>query len=391
MLKYKTQPGKNQPVLPKRYLSGLLSNSTRCDQHQMHRHKQCLYRLLAARHASTGSANLPPGYIPDIPIAPMDDMKTVLPELNALGEPTLQSIGLAGNSPSGCVQQLLELIHVSLDMPWWGAIALGALAIRTVLFPVMIYQRRATINLRNHMPTITRLQQKINDAKTVGNQMELTKRSSELAEFMKRNDIKFRRLLIMPTVQVPVLLSVYQAIKSMSNLPVEVLKTGGISWFTDLTVADPYYILPASTALSILLMLELGAESQKTTDMSHAVKWMMRGMPVMVFLVTCKFSAGIAFYWSMNNLISLITVQFLKQPKVKKMFKLPDEVIHKKEVREKKGFMKGFTDMYDTSKLAAESNQRRHIDDMAFKKAGVGPVPKTYRYDPTKQKSKVTA
>lgn len=38
--------------------------------------------------------------------------------------------------------------------------------------------------------------------------------------------------------------------------------------------------------------------------------------------------------------------------------------------------------MYHNSKLASESTQRRNIDDMAFKKAGVGPVPKTYRYNP---------
>lgn len=45
--------------------------------------------------------------------------------LNSLGEETLRSLGLAGWSPSGMVQQALEAIHVSMDLPWWGAIVLG--------------------------------------------------------------------------------------------------------------------------------------------------------------------------------------------------------------------------------------------------------------------------
>ena len=46
-------------------------------------------------------------------------------ELNALGEPTLQSLGLGGYGPSGLFQQALEFLHVNLDCPWWGAIVIG--------------------------------------------------------------------------------------------------------------------------------------------------------------------------------------------------------------------------------------------------------------------------
>ena len=57
--------------------------------------------------------------------------------------------------------------------------------------------------------------------------------------------------------QIPIFLSVYQAIRKMSLLPVESMKTGGIFWFTDLTVVDPTYLLPAAASLSILAMFEV--------------------------------------------------------------------------------------------------------------------------------------
>jgi hypothetical protein len=35
------------------------------------------------------------------------------------------------------------------------------------------------------------------------------------------------------------------------------LKGGGLSWFTDLTTPDPYYILPVLTGLSFLATVEV--------------------------------------------------------------------------------------------------------------------------------------
>ena len=47
---------------------------------------------------------------------------TVVVRLDSI-EPTLSSIGLAGNTPPGLMQALLEQVHLSFDLPWWAAIA----------------------------------------------------------------------------------------------------------------------------------------------------------------------------------------------------------------------------------------------------------------------------
>jgi hypothetical protein len=38
----------------------------------------------------------------------------------------------------------------------------------------------------------------------------------------------------------------------------------------------------------------------------------------------------------------------------------------------------------DNSKIARKLEDRRTIDDINFKKAAIGPIKKTYKYDPTK-------
>ncbi len=44
---------------------------------------------------------------------------------SSLAEPAFMEIGLGGWSPSGLIQNSLEWLHIGLDMPWWGCIALG--------------------------------------------------------------------------------------------------------------------------------------------------------------------------------------------------------------------------------------------------------------------------
>ena len=55
----------------------------------------------------------------------------------------------------------------------------------------------------------------------------------------------------------PVFLSVFVGLRSMANLPVESMTTGGIFWFTDLTVTDPFYALPVLTMTTLLATIEV--------------------------------------------------------------------------------------------------------------------------------------
>lgn len=43
----------------------------------------------------------------------------------------------------------------------------------------------------------------------------------------------------------------------MANLPVESLQTGGLWWFTDLTVPDQFYLLPVLTSLTLWATIEV--------------------------------------------------------------------------------------------------------------------------------------
>lgn len=43
----------------------------------------------------------------------------------AATEQSLAELGLAGHTPVGLIQNLLEFMHVDVGLPWWGAIVVG--------------------------------------------------------------------------------------------------------------------------------------------------------------------------------------------------------------------------------------------------------------------------
>ena len=47
------------------------------------------------------------------------------------------------------------------------------------------------------------------------------------------------------------------AIREMASVPIESMKTGGMLWFSDLTVPDPYYVLPVLSCLSFMATIEV--------------------------------------------------------------------------------------------------------------------------------------
>jgi len=50
---------------------------------------------------------------------------------------------------------------------------------------------------------------------------------------------------------------VFVGIRQMTNLPVDSMKTGGMAWFTDLTVSDPYFALPLMTVGMLYAIIEV--------------------------------------------------------------------------------------------------------------------------------------
>lgn len=328
--------------------------------------------------------------IPAPPSIPVETEAITEIVKTTLAEPAFSEIGLGGYWPTGLVQSCLEYLHIGFDLPWWGCITVGVLTVRLLMFPLVIRAQQNAARMANNMPQMAVLQEKMTQARLSGNQIEAAQAGFELQTFMNEKGVNPLKNMIVPLLQAPVFMSFFFGLKAMANAPVASMQYGGLFWFTDLTIADPYYLLPILTSVTMWATIELGTDSARLNAQgSPLMMYFMRALPVMMIPVSLNFSSAILCYWLTTNLISLVQVGFLRIPTVRDYFKIERLItitpLEKKGP--KKGFMQNMQEAFTNSRITAELNDRQRFKDAAFKRAGSGPIQKTYAFDPTRQKT----
>lgn len=339
------------------------------------------FRSSAVRFASTEGVSSLLENIPEPPAIP----QLVTKVADGLSEPAFSTLGLGGWSPVGIVQNCMEFLHIGADLPWWGVIMIGTVVVRTVIFPLVLLAQRNGAKMNNHLPQMQIIQMKLTEARQSGNQIDAARYSQELVTFMKEKDLNPLKNMLVPLAQAPLFISFFIGLRQMANAPVESLKTGGLFWFTDLTVPDPYFILPIITSFTMLATIEVGTDGARLASANlQTMKYVLRALPFVILPFTVTFPGAILTYWTFSNFISLLQVAVLKVPSVREYFNIDKLIVHKDLPQKSKGFKEGLKDSWTNMKITRELEERKRIDDIIFQRAAKGAVQKTYKYDPTK-------
>jgi YidC/Oxa1 family membrane protein insertase len=76
---------------------------------------------------------------------------------------------------------------------------------------------------------------------------------------------------------------------------------GGILWFQNLSNADPTYLLPIISAVTMLAATEITAK-----NIDPQQRWLMRLLPIGFTIFLLNFPAGLFMYWITSNLVTLV-------------------------------------------------------------------------------------
>ncbi|XP_072543740.1 mitochondrial inner membrane protein OXA1L [Salminus brasiliensis] len=318
----------------------------------------------------------------EAPVMAMDVLQGAGTELS------LAELGLGSYTPVGLVQNILEYMHVTVGLPWWGAIVAGTIMARCAVFPLIIKGQRETVKTNNVLPELTKLTNRMNEAKQSDNKFEYSKAYSDLMLFQKKHDVNPLRGFLVPMVQAPVFISFFIALRKMAELPVPSLQTGGVGWFPDLSIADPYFILPFAVTGTMFAILELGVEAGVGNPNMRVMKNVFRIMPFAILPMTINFPTAVFTYWLTSNLFSLGQVALLKHPAIRKFFRIPVSIVHPPSALPSnegliKSFKKGWKDVQVAHQL--EERERRikgHLDI-----ASKGPLRQTFTHNPLQQTS----
>ena len=224
-----------------------------------------------------------------------EDAAQYTQDIQSMGE--IAAAGLGGYSPVGLLQQTFEFLHVSTGLPWWATIAVTGLAIRILMYPLVIKAQQNSARLSNISPEMENISRKMREANMSGNTMSAGMEMARLQALFESNNVSLARNFL-PLAQAPVFISFFIALRQMARVPIESMKTGGFLWFTDLTVSDPYFLLPLISVSTMLLVMEVGAEGGVNVERLQKMKWVFRGLAVITFPIMIKMPTVSLVNWT---------------------------------------------------------------------------------------------
>ncbi|MDP1996184.1 MAG: membrane protein insertase YidC [Gallionella sp.] len=171
---------------------------------------------------------------------------------------------------------------------WGVAIILLTVLIKLVFFPLSATSYRSMAKMRVVAPKLEKLKQQC------GSDREKLNRA--MMELYKTEKINTLGGCLTVVVQIPVFIDLYWAILAS----VEMRYAPFFGWITDLSAADPYYILPLIMGASMIIQTRL---NPKPADPMQAR--IMQIMPVAFSVIFFFFPAGLVLYSVVNNILSI--------------------------------------------------------------------------------------
>lgn len=228
-------------------------------------------------------------------------------------------------------QYMFEYIHY-LGLPWWGAILAGSLLVRLIVFPLQVKTIKMAAENAPHMAkyqeSMVEYSQQVQEA--AGDTEKLQALSQEQfkknLEFYKEHN-PFRQMY--PTfLQFPVYLSVFIGLERMcyNNEAFQaLLREGGAAWFTDLTVRDPYFLIPLGCAVTSYLLFRSVVQTQKENSavVSPVFLILARVMPILSFGFAAIFPSGLSMYFLGTGICAYFSTRLLQSPPMRKLVGLP--------------------------------------------------------------------
>ena len=220
---------------------------------------------------------------------------------------------------------VVDGVHTTLDIPYWGAIVAATFSVRLILIPVSIFQQQQVARVAIMQPENDALREKYINNPEFNNSEELRlKYMEETRALMAKHGCNPLRTLSLPLLQLPIFLSFFTGLRGMPNYFPD-LSSGGMLWFQDLCAADTTYALPILNALLFLSIVELGGNENKAAPPQQVktMKNVLRCLAAITVPATAGFSQALQLYWFANNSFSVAQTLVLKQERVRSYFNIP--------------------------------------------------------------------
>lgn len=189
---------------------------------------------------------------------------------------------------------LLQWLHGFVGN-WGVAIILITLIVKGAMFWLTKKQYESMAKMRNLQPKMTQLKDRFGD--------DRQKMSQAMMELYKKEKVNPMGGCFPLLLQMPIFLSLYWVLLES----VELRHADFALWITDLSVPDPFFVLPILTGASMFLLQKL----QPMTIQDPLQAKLMQFMPVAMSVFFFFFPAGLVLYWLISNVVTLVQAKII--------------------------------------------------------------------------------
>ncbi len=182
---------------------------------------------------------------------------------------------------------LLHLIHSVLHNWGWSIVAL-VVFLKGIFYWLNASAYRSMAKMKAINPKIQEMRERLKD-----NPQEMQQQMLKIYREEKVNPIGGCLPIV---IQIPVFIALYWVLLSS----VEIRQAPWLGWITDLSLKDPYYVLPA--LMTVSTMLQTWLNPTPPDPLQAKMMWIM---PLVFSVMFFFFPAGLVLYWLTNNILSI--------------------------------------------------------------------------------------
>ncbi|KAI5829012.1 hypothetical protein K523DRAFT_275521 [Schizophyllum commune Tattone D] len=250
------------------------------------------------------------------------DVATTASALSPLKWGDLTAMGLtAWYTPAGLVRWTLQVFNVTLGLPWFWTIVVGTLLWRVSMFPFHLQSIRNGQKMRKVNPEMQKIRDEINEAKKTQDVLALQRGIMKMQQLNAKYDVNPLKLMAPGFINLPFTLGLFFGVKRLCE-EVPQLAVSGFSLLPDLTVTDPYWILPMFSVLLIQLQIRASAADGSidlTTSpaMPHVMN-IMRLFSIVTIPLLAKLHIGVLVSLVTQSLFMTLQSTLLRLPRIRR-------------------------------------------------------------------------
>lgn len=187
---------------------------------------------------------------------------------------------------------LISLVWLHQFITNYGVVIIVlSIIVKILLFPLTHKSMKATQGMAALQPKMESLKEK--------HKNDSTKLNQEMMKLYRDAGVNPLGGCLPLLLQMPILIALYTIFSST----IELRDAPFIGWIQDLSLRDPYYVLPVLMAATMLIQSKMTMKDPRQAMFVYI-------MPAVLFFIMMNLPSGLILYWTMINVLTIVQQAF---------------------------------------------------------------------------------